>query len=293
VVEQHTRIWKGFFIVKEKNMKKVILAAILGLWFSAVQAVDVAGQRYIDQLSGGDITNIKRAAKDIFNTREKDTAVLDVAAEVLYQRYANANASELDTLAWVVRALGNSGNGRYRSLLKEVADSDAHGKLRKHATKALKQLDKSDVGQYVKGTVDLQAMGNSSASKPQLNKYDRYVEQITREGNRGIKQAAQRIYNTGEKDTAILDIAAEVLYQRYGNASNNDLDTLAWVAKALGSSENGRYRSLLKEVVGSDAHGKLRKHAKRALKQLDKSDAAQYAKGTVDLDELKNAPTSQ
>lgn len=117
----------------------------------------------------------------------------------------------------------------------------------------------------------------------------RYIDQMTRGGNISIKQAAQSIYNTGAKDTEVLDVAAEVLLQRYPTAGNADIDTLAWLTRALGSSRNSRYHTALLEVVDSNAHAKLRKYAKKALKEVGGLSGDQYVKGTVDLVALRNA----
>ncbi len=121
----------------------------------------------------------------------------------------------------------------------------------------------------------------------------RYIDQLSKGGNVSVKQAAQSIYNTGLKATNVLDVAAEVLLQKYPNASSGDIDTLAWVCNALGQSENARYYNTLKEIIDSNAHRKLRKYAKKALKRLPKSSAGGYAKGTVNLAKLRNAKTKK
>lgn len=107
-----------------------------------------------------------------------------------------------------------------------------------------------------------------------------------------IKQAAQSMYNTGETNTQVLDVAAEVLLQNYN--SGGDVDTMAWVAKALGKSHNGRYHSVLKEVADSKADKKLRKHTETALKEVGAASGEQYVKGKVDLHALrdKKAPAT-
>jgi len=144
-------------------MKRFILMAIVGLVVTAVWAgdIDVVDQRYIDQMTRGGNVSIKQAAQSIYNTGEKDPEVLDVAAEVLLQRYPTAGRSDIDTLAWLCRALGNSGNGRYHATLKEVVDSSTDKKLRKYASNALKEVGDSGQQQYVKGSVDVAALRNS------------------------------------------------------------------------------------------------------------------------------------
>lgn len=147
-------------------MKLWIIALVAGLGALNAHAgdVDVVDQRYIDQLTKGGNTSIKQAAQSIYNTGEKDTEVLDVAAEVLLQRYPSSGKSDIDTLAWVCRALGNSGNSRYASTLQEVVDSDAHKKLRKYCSKAQKEVGSASGDQYKKGSVNIAALRGSSSS---------------------------------------------------------------------------------------------------------------------------------
>ena len=150
-------------------MRHILLFAILVLFNTVSQAADVVGQRYIDQMTQGGNHSLKQAAQSIYNTGEKSTEVLDVAAEVLIQRYSTAIKSDLDTLAWVARAIGNSRNPRYHTILKEIVDSDAHKKIRKYAKAALKQVGDPDGNQYVKGTVDLKAMRSGKKSTSSKN----------------------------------------------------------------------------------------------------------------------------
>ncbi|KXI29353.1 hypothetical protein [Paraglaciecola hydrolytica] len=143
-------------------MKRFIVAMVMSSFFNITFAADVVGERYINQLTRGGMISIKQAAESIYNTGLKDTEVLDVAAEVLLQRYPNASKGDIDTLAWLCKALGQSGNSRYYSALYEVAESDAHRKLRKYADNAADDVGKSKDQQYAKGMVDLDGLRDSS-----------------------------------------------------------------------------------------------------------------------------------
>lgn len=114
----------------------------------------------------------------------------------------------------------------------------------------------------------------------------RYIDQMTQGGMGSVRDAAQSMYNTGETSTQVLDVAAEVLLQNYKKGS--DYDTLAWVAKALGKSKNGRYYSALKEVADSNTDKKLTKYTSAAMKEIGSASGAQYTKGTVNLTALRN-----
>jgi hypothetical protein len=142
-------------------MRSPIVFLTTLLLSGTVFAIDPAGQRYIDQMTQGGMTSIKQAAQSMYNTGETNTQVLDVAAEVLLQNYSSA--SDPDALAWVAKALGKSHNGRYYSALKEVADSRADKKLRKHTATALKEIRAASGDQYAKGGVDLHALRDKKA----------------------------------------------------------------------------------------------------------------------------------
>lgn len=141
-------------------MKAFLLAFVIGALASLAHATDFEDQAYIDQLTQGGIDGIKQTAQKIHGTGETSTEVLDVAAEVLLQRYPTASINDVDTLAWVAKALGNSRNPRYYTTLKEVVDSNAQKKLRKHAKKALSLVGGPSGDQYVKGTLNLSALQN-------------------------------------------------------------------------------------------------------------------------------------
>jgi len=114
----------------------------------------------------------------------------------------------------------------------------------------------------------------------------RYIDQMTQGGMGSVRDAAQSMYNTGETNTQVLDVAAEVLLQNYTKGS--DYDTLAWVAKALGKSKNGRYYSALKQVADSNTDKKLTKYTTAAMKEIGSASGAQYTKGSVNLTALRN-----
>ena len=74
-------------------------------------------------------------AESIYNTGNTNTEVLDVAAEVLLEKYPRAgeDGGAVDAVAWLCRGLGSSGNSRYRPVLEKVEnDKSVHRKARGH-----------------------------------------------------------------------------------------------------------------------------------------------------------------
>lgn len=150
-------------------MNKRLGYVVAGVMLSGgAAALDAVGQRYVDQLVKGGPVSIRQAAQSIYHTGMKDTEVLDVAAEVLVQQYGTATANtEIDAMAWVCKALGESGNGRYTAVLNQVAEGDVHRKLAKHCSTAAKKLPAAGANAYKPGSVNLSKyQGGAAKSQP-------------------------------------------------------------------------------------------------------------------------------
>lgn len=143
-------------------IKNIAAITLFGL-ASATYALDASEQRYVDMLTEGGMSSIKQASRQIFDTSEDNQVVLDHLAEILLQKSPNAPTSDIDTLSWAAKALGKSGNPRYRDTLSTVAKS-GNKKLAKYANSALDDLSDSNVPQYKKGSVSLKKSGASTSS---------------------------------------------------------------------------------------------------------------------------------
>jgi len=117
----------------------------------------------------------------------------------------------------------------------------------------------------------------------------RYINRLAQGGVHTIKQVSQSIYNTGERSHEVLDVLAEVLLTRYELALNNEIDTLAWAARALGNSRDDRYFTTLHEITENRrAHRKLRKYTKVARNQVGGPRTEQYQRGMVNLQAIRD-----
>ena len=117
----------------------------------------------------------------------------------------------------------------------------------------------------------------------------RYTKMLATGGPGTIGSAAQDIYNTGVTDQEVLDVAAQVLsdfYQR--NPNERDFaDATSWLCKALGASNNGRYRALLKTVSEAKIHKRTHKYCDNALDSLPKNATDSFVPGSVDVSKYK------
>lgn len=141
------------------TMKHVLVAAGAALALvSQAWALDQSGQRYTKMLASGGPGTIRSAAEDIFNVGYKDQEVLDVAAQVLLDIQTKTLASRdfADAAAWVCKALGASGNARYRPLLQQMAKGDVNRNTRKHCDNAVDMIPKGAAADsYTPGSVNV------------------------------------------------------------------------------------------------------------------------------------------
>ena len=127
----------------------LVLVSVAG----GASALDASGKRYAQMIASGGLGSMQHAAEEIFNQGINDQELLDVAAEALAQNYSrNANGETfVDSISWMCKALGNSGNGRYKELLTKVSESGIHKKARKYCDRAADNLPKK-VTPYVVGS---------------------------------------------------------------------------------------------------------------------------------------------
>ncbi|HEU4592178.1 MAG TPA: hypothetical protein VFS13_14825 [Steroidobacteraceae bacterium] len=136
---------------------------------NAFAALDEAEKMYVDRMLKGSWVSLRDVAQSLYNTGNTNTEVLDVTAETLLERYQRAGEDRdaVDAVAWMCRALGASGNSRYRPVLDRIEnDKSVHRKARGHCEKAAKGLPKNVSNPYVAGTVNLEQLRNPPPPPP-------------------------------------------------------------------------------------------------------------------------------
>jgi hypothetical protein len=85
---------------------------------------------------------------------------LDVVAELLAERARAPQATpvDLDITAWLMNALGASGDARYRATIESTVAAYANPKVGKYGTQALGKLPAADAAAYAPGSVSLDAV---------------------------------------------------------------------------------------------------------------------------------------
>jgi hypothetical protein len=151
----------------KKACTLILFASLVG--GSAFAEMNDIDKGYVEQIIKGGWGTLRQTSENMYNTSYSNTEVLDVLAEVTLEKYPQAGAdfSTVDSLAWMCRALGASGNNRYRPLLEKISDDKSvHRKLRAHCEKAAKQLPKGNSNSYIAGTVNLELLRNPPPPPP-------------------------------------------------------------------------------------------------------------------------------
>lgn len=106
-----------------------------------------------------------------------------------------------------------------------------------------------------------------------------------------VKSLARSIHANPGHAEQVTDVAAEVLAQSCDKKIGLDIDTQAWVAKALGATQKQRYEAVIRRCI-DQVGGKFERHADKALDQLSVAGPS-YTAGTVDIAALRGQLASQ
>jgi len=135
---------------------------LLVLLFSSVHAEMSADERYTNlmPLLSKDSQDVFIAAKSIQYGAIRDQEILDVAAKRLWDYGDITVASKADDMAWgvLLKALGETGQMRYRPMLEQMAATGKNLVLRKEIAGALDDLNGQAVAPFLPDQVDLEKL---------------------------------------------------------------------------------------------------------------------------------------
>ncbi|MBN1906167.1 MAG: DUF2846 domain-containing protein [Deltaproteobacteria bacterium] len=98
---------------------------------------------------------------------------------------------------------------------------------------------------------------------------ERYARMLQNGSLTEIRDAAKNIYYRHYNSSYLAAIAEQALLKHYSaDASNIQVDAMAWLCKALGKTGDRRYAETLRTVAQNAPHRKLRGHAEKSLAQL-------------------------
>lgn len=166
----------------------------------------------------------------------------------------------VEHVSWYVKGLSLSGQSKYKAVINKVIDEGASEKSRKHAKKALKQLDLYANWNPIISVNLYKAPSGILGVKKALNMLQ--SDDLTLQ-----KIGAKRIYHKYRNETELLETSKRLLLASYKAPYIDQaaINTMAWLCKALGSSGNVKYKEVLEEVGNNAKNKKVRKYAMKVL----------------------------
>lgn len=164
-------------------------------------------------------------------------------------------SDKASVLAYEVRALGYSGNVKYEPTLTLLSKKAKNSSLKRHAKKALRDLD---VFAQVQTLLQQQPAMAGELSYEKMT----YMQMLKTDDSFTQRLAARAIYHEKQTDKALLDLAAVKLRALYKQPDLDEQtqDTAAWMAKVL--KQHTAYNDLLGTVADDSPYRKIRRYAK-------------------------------
>ena len=251
----------------QNNKCKKRLAGVYGLilWLvacplQAFSSVDEQIDSYLEVLERGGHTIKVQMLQRLQWSGLSHPRLYDAIEKQLLEHYRESeyNKQPLAILALQARALGYSGNEKYRATLAEVRQNAGHLKLRGHADTAIQQLPRFRDWQALIQASDYPVEGKAV-------EIGTYMRMLSVENPYVQRLAARAIFHERRQDAELLALAASRLESGYldPQLSGATQDTLAWLCKALGHSGSLIYQDLLASVARDSPHDKIKKHAAR------------------------------
>lgn len=252
-------------------MRKWIVATGLFLFlalacpgFSEVNRSEEVGKLMNGLSSAGSGTRIQ-TAKVITQSGIEDQALYEKVAALLKAGYKNGTDSDhVDEMSWLCKALSASGDPKYKSLLQEVAKGSPSSKLKHYAEQSIDMIE-----EYA-GRI--QILKSTETWHDDLSvEENRLLNMLNSDNIQLKKDAAKIIVRNIQVHEKVYEVVGAELLEMLANdrSSSQDIDTMAWLCKALAASGNSKYGDILRQVKAGTQDQKLRTYASRALKQLD------------------------
>jgi hypothetical protein len=247
-------------------MHRITLPAAVALLLLSTlltAAVSPLTERYINVFSG---TPSRSAELDALNQLQwsglSDPRLFDLLETRLLNLYPSARGDDVDLASWYAKALGTSGLDKYRATLQGIVDSKANGKIRKYAQEGI-----DNIAKYAEWNPVISARDGLDPDKPEQT--NAFVNMLRSDDWALKNMAAKRIYADRVYDTYLLDALDTEIKALYPNnyQSSLEVQTVAWMCRALASSRDPSYRATLQTVAAEAGSSKVRNYARKYLKQ--------------------------
>ena len=257
-----------------KNIIHLLSVVAIISFFQMISANDVQAQTdrstevamYMNMLKSNNVAQRTEAAKKISGSGLTDPKLFNTINVMLLERYQSDpnKGIHIDEMAWLCKALASSGMSEYETTLQKVADTTSSQKLRKYAIQSLERIDEyAEKNKIMAGT--------QYAAPGQAPEVTRYITMLKSDMPSLKKEAAKKIYRSNLTNPRLFQVVNEEILKSLQSSESDqyDVDTMAWLCKALASSGMSEYKTTLQKVIDTTLDKKLRKYAKQALDMLN------------------------
>jgi hypothetical protein len=191
-----------------------------------------------------------------------DPRLFDMVEKNLQTYLTTDNKDDANYAAWLSKALGFSGQDKYRDTLKSVVQKTKQRNLRKYAEQALIML-----GDYQKWNPIINDQSRLNASESAENNR---LANMLRSGERRLQDlAAIQIVDQQIKSDWLFGLVRDTVQPDITRDWSDDADLRAirFMLRALAASGKAEYRALVEEAATTAGSSKVRKYAEGYLKQ--------------------------
>ncbi len=164
--------------------------------------------------------------------------------------------TELKVVAYHIRALGYSGNEKYRATLMQISKESASSRIARYAKKALQDLDNFGPWIALINNSSVVVAGKSA-------EVEMYMRMLNVDNVMVQRLAARAIFHEQHDDQDLLNLTADKLKSVYlkEGLDRQAQDTAAWFCKAIGQSAKPEFTDFLTTVSKNTPYKNIRKHA--------------------------------
>ena len=244
-----------------KNSIKLLLVCLTVIFSSYVSAEQYDLNYYINIFKHKNYNEQKSAASTLQWSGLSDERLFDQIQENL-EELTNKGVSNktTDYASWMLKALGFSGNEKYREFIAMYQTKTYSSKIHKYARQSLTLIDK-----YKDLNPIINDKSNFNANESLID--NRLHNMIISDQYELKRMAAKRIHYDHKYTPYLLNSLSQQIQNNYKNIADDRLviDANAWMLKALAGSNNIEYKTLVTEVSKNSNNGKLKRSARKNL----------------------------
>ncbi len=223
----------------------------------SVQEIEILKYKIEFEIAGLSIK--KKMVSELRWKGISSTEVYDAAEKRLLDSL-NDGESNKDSLIWLLKGIGYSGQKKYQKSLKLFIENTDSRSLRRYAEKSLKTLAQYEVWNSIIGR-DVDGSSLEELNRKRIRNALMSTDYLL--VNLGVHVINRKI----KTDQGLLDIADEVLLARFMEESEDEYHValLAKLCVFLGSKGKGKYLATLRKVENSSVADSVKKYARRYL----------------------------